>query len=136
MEKQTRQLPVYEKQEVQVGTRDIDVWVTSDGQEFYHDWQAAQHEYRLEVKQKEISLPYDASLYYFENKEQVVKAIEKLGSYATQQFDEETYSYPNWFVMYCTGQSDDHEDYQTYYDMKYFDDFKVYVNELLENAMK
>lgn len=133
MEKRTKQLPVYEEQQVQVGVRELDVWVTSDGNEFYHEDQAENHEYKLKVKQKGIGLPFDPYLYYFESKEQAMEAVKRKGNYSVQEFDEELFSYPDWFVIYDSSDNDE-DDYYNHYDMKTFDEFKVFVMELLESA--
>jgi hypothetical protein len=132
MERKIVQVPIFEQRSVQVGTREKEVWVTVDGKEFGNKLQAEEHEYNLSVRKSEVNLPYDVTLFYFESLQQIIEWKEKLDEYHIPMFNEEKFSYPNWFVVFETSGPND--DYMVYYDMKQLDDFKEYINQLLEDA--
>ncbi|RNB59434.1 hypothetical protein EDM57_04640 [Brevibacillus gelatini] len=125
MEKKSKQIPIYEEKKVQVGTKEVDIWVTLDGSEFYNPSQAEDHEFKLKIKERQVFLPYDVKIYYFENENQVKEWIERLDDgYHQALFDKSNYNYPNWFVIYDV--SGEH-DWMTYYDMKPLEDFKHFI---------
>lgn len=134
MEKKIIQKPVYETRQVQVGIEDKEVWVTSDGREFFNQEQAEDHESKLLTNERNIHFPYYVRMYYFCSKEQVSDWKKKQGSHTVMKFDEFDFQYPNWFVIYDTTGED--EDYYEYYDMKHFDDFEGYVVSLMQDAKK
>jgi hypothetical protein len=134
MEKKIVQVPIYEQRPVQVGTREKEVWVTADGKEFNSKQEAVEHEFNLSIRKSEVTLPYELTLYYFESPQQVFEWKEKLDEYHIPMFNEEKFDYPNWFVVFETSGPND--DYMVYYDMKYFDDFKADIIDLLDKAKK
>lgn len=136
MEKRVIQKPVYEDRPIQVGVTDTDVWVTDDGKEFYNQWQAEDHEFNLSVKKQDIRFPYDVTIYNFENAEQVEKCMDKLGSHCHPNFEPHDFQYPNQFVIFASHHEYDDDYYHEHYDMKTFDDFIIYVNELLNKVAK
>lgn len=134
MEKRVKQVPIYK--EVQTGTQDVEVYVTSDGSEFVNEHQANEHEFRLKIKERDIrNIPYHATMFYFENEGQIEKwASQWNQDYVSLSFDPSELQYPNWFVIYI--EEEDLDDYMTCYSISTLDEYKRLLIEKLDELTK
>lgn len=101
MRKTKKLISKTEMRQTDLGTIEVDCWVTSDGNEFMLEDEALQHEFlwRVSHKHKNPVPHFHATTLEFQNQTEAEKYFEEQ-NYSPMVTDLSTLVYPNKFVVY------------------------------------
>lgn len=91
-----------EKVKIVVPEESYEMYQTSDGEQFEHESEAAQHEFELKVKYRELDHPFNGRIMYLSSPVELSQAEGTFlnACYYKDGYDKTKFEYPQWFFSY------------------------------------